>query len=257
MQCDECQVRILERTAGELDPRFENEVESHLEGCEACAREARLLESIGREIRSVGDVPVPRHFFVYEEKRGFFDWLPFARQYPGWAVAFSVVVLLAGAMVVASLGRLNVRYAEGALVVAFGELPPLGKDQASWRAEVLEETRLVAREENEKGVGALRDEMTASFKNLRGDQERYFEQRLGSLETELAGKVDASNQDLQRGLESTLVRLGTTLASQHQSDILLLNRRLERSESLGRLQVSQTDAVMSALVQISDARQRP
>ena len=67
--CEEVRDWVPRALMSDLAPGDERLLNAHLLECAACAGEQRLYVDTLSQVRSVSDVPVPKHFFVYPDER--------------------------------------------------------------------------------------------------------------------------------------------------------------------------------------------
>ncbi len=123
-QCDRFRLQLAPALFGDLDERERADLQSHLHVCPDCRAEKAELEQTLGVLQSTQDVEVPRHFFVYDS--GLF-WSPL-----GWLQQLSrvgkgAVLMAVGAVLLAvglALSEVQIRVKEGAVTLAFGQLPP-------------------------------------------------------------------------------------------------------------------------------------
>ena len=144
--CSTYQSQIPKGLMGELNPSDQQALESHIEECSVCSRERELYAETVRQLSSAGDVPVPRHFFVYSEEPPASRWQALPRLLLSWRTAAIAAGLAA---VVLALAPMQVRSERGAFVVSFGRpavtaqplASPEAVDVAKLKAETPEHCR--------------------------------------------------------------------------------------------------------------------
>ena len=123
--CEEMRDWIPRALMSDLTPAEERSLNAHLADCVTCAGEQRIYIDTLSQVRSVSDVPVPKHFFVYpDERRSFF--VGFLRGFtPGWKLASSLVVGTLVILAVLVAARFQFRAEQGIYSFSFGRPLPV------------------------------------------------------------------------------------------------------------------------------------
>ncbi|UCF36082.1 MAG: zf-HC2 domain-containing protein [Acidobacteriota bacterium] len=257
-ECDRFIELIKDELAGELDQAEASRLEEHLTSCGSCRNEKAVLEKLLLHMRAVEEEPVPRHFFVYEERKASI-WESLKALLFGWNLAAAGSVAAAMILAVLLLSQVTLTYGEGTFAVSFGgrlEKQATEADLKQLREELLGSFRQIAQEENASVLESLRSEWRTSLVKFGEESQVQLEQRVGAMEQQVGLTIDRRNARLQRQMESTIGNLGNLLIAQHESDMRTVRQQLNQSANFNRIQANQTDAIVATLVQLADATTR-
>jgi hypothetical protein len=255
-KCDQFREQIGPYLFGDLEPESRKKLEGHLSDCSDCASHRAELESTLGVLRSAPEAEVPRHFFVYEPHANLSPFGLLRQMSPVWkwglAAGFATLFLLAGA----AIANFQVRFSQGAMSVAFGELPaevqPIDLEalQTDLAAVVDEKLKV----ERQQWLTEVRAEFTDSLNTLDTRQRSQLAAVISKTQSFFDEKLAAESLALQSGFEDGLVRVYGTLQNQHQADMGNLNDRVDLVSVAGQLHSSQTQALTSTLMQFADLR---
>jgi hypothetical protein len=259
-ECSKYRALIPAGMLGDLGREEQDALRRHLTECAPCRSEQELYAGTFNLMRSETDVPVPKHFFVYEEASRtrpsqLFRSLPFAWQWA--AAAFAALVLLVCA---AALSRLQVRADGGALMVGFGSLPALQTtpplDPAELEAKILRAVYERSRAESADWVMTLRAEIAASQRSLTRRQRDFVDKALAGLEARMTHSMTAAVTSMEQRSDRTLSGLYQAIATQREADLSAIESRFNRIAVNGEIRSSETDAILEALLEVAELRTR-
>ena len=258
--CEEARSWVPRALMNDLAPADQQALDAHLADCTACACEQRLYIDTLSQVRSVSDVPVPRHFFVYPEERRF-SVMQFLRGLtPGWKLAASFAAMTLAIVAILGAARVQFRAEQGVYSFSFGRPLPImapAKDSAAQAAQIealrvelrgLLEAR--SRTERAEWMKALQQEIDES--NRSSDRQRQqWNAALANLESRLNGRLDESAVVLRAGLQQSTNDVFRALQRQRQQDLALTSTRLERLATQGELKDQETDEILATLLQVA------
>jgi hypothetical protein len=244
---------------GELNDSDQQALESHIEECSVCSRERELYAETVRQLSSAGDIPVPRHFFVYSEGPASSRWKALPRLLLSWRTAAIAAGLAA---VVLALAPMQVRSERGALVVSFGRAPvitqpsvsPEAVDVAKLRAELLSVIEEKSRAERLEVIRTMRAELASSNAAFTRKQRALLEAALSGAEARLDERLAATATSLETGTRNSLALFYRTMALQNERDFTAVNDRLNRLALSGERKNNQTDAILETLLEVAEVR---
>ena len=248
---------IPRAVAGDLGAEEQESLNLHLAECAPCSREQALYAETLRVMRRAGDVPVPKHFFVYREQ---FEnpWQIFSRMSRAWQFASAVVILLLGVFTAAAATRLHVRAESGALILSFGEPalrrisspPPL--DVAAIEARIVERVKADNRKDKLELLRTLRTDIEKSNRALTERQRKILQAALSDVEMRLSGQVATAESRLEARSDKAIADLYQVVSAERATDLAVFDNRLNRLAVNGEIRGSQTDAILETLLQVAD-----
>lgn len=233
-------------------------LELHVAECAACAQEQALFANTIQQLATAGDVPVPRHFFVYPEKGRHLLWQGFQRLAFGWKAAFAALLITLAVLAVANL---QVKTGKGGLTLTIGRtaetetVPAI--DVSALKAELLQQIDARFRQEQVQQIKVLRDELARSDRNseLTRQQKRLLASALAELEARVSEHVLRTGVTLQAGVDRSLAEMYQAVQVQRRRDQSMIER-LERVVFEGEMKDKETDAILDTLLQVAELRVR-
>jgi len=258
--CDHFRSLIPRAMLADLDPAEQRELDLHLAECAPCAGERELYaQTLGR-MRSLEDVPVPRHFLVYPEQRQSNPWRLFRSLTPVWQGSLAAGILILFLVSAAAATRIQVGTRDGALVLAFGgALPAETKPVPAARLDTTEMEARIARIVEEKNrkeelewIRKLRAELAQSQRGFTRNQRTLLEAALGTLETRVNARVDETARTLDERRAQSLTALYQAIKLQQDSGLALVDAKLNRLAINGEKKNSEIDAILDTILQVAD-----
>ncbi len=251
---------IPKSVLADLSGEEQRELSRHLSECASCAAESEMYATTIGQMKSLGNVDVPKHFFVYPEERSFSPWGLFRLLSPAWQAGIAACILLVGTMTALVAAKVQVRGGKDGLVIAFGKMP----ETRTLPAPTLDTSRLeerilkIAEEQNRKEstewVRTLRSEISQSQKTLTQNQRTILETALAGLENRMNNRVEASARALEERGDRSMTNLYQTLSRQRDRDMTAIDTRLSRIALNGEIKNNQTDAILETLLQVAELR---
>lgn len=248
--CEEYQRFLKDQLAGELEAYSEELLTQHLLECAQCAQEAKLLQGVWKELKAYEEEPVRSHFFVYEPERltlrQVLTRLPFPWKLATLGGSVALVLVAALALLNASL-----KIEPGAVVLTFGTANMESLRFDSMKAELIDHLQAVSREEKTEWMTELKSEFSSALSESEQKQQTLVKTAL----EELDGRNSRANQvreaQLQARLNASLKSFGSAMLARHDRDIAAVNRQLTGFANYDRFQASQTDAIMTTLIEMA------
>lgn len=254
-ECKKYREQIAKGLFEDLEPAQTEAVEAHLRHCSDCAEQRILLLSTLSELRSLEEAPPPRHFYVYEDRGRSAFWNLFRQTSLLWrAVAgatLAVLLLLGGA----AASNLQMRVDEGVVTLGFGKLstqPEINPEQL--KAEVLRAAQNQLLESRGEWMAQVRQEISQSEIALTQKQQDRLKLALDRMEGRFNDRIADEGAILEAKLNDSAVHIYRTLSRERQEQLALLNDRIDLLSVKGRIQGSQTEALMATVLQMADLR---
>jgi len=253
--CEEVRNWVPRALMSDLAPGDERSLNAHLAECAACADEQRLYVETLSQVRSVSDVPVPKHFFVYPaERRSFL--MGFLRGVtPGWKLASSLAIGTMAILAVLVAARFQFRAEQGVYSFSFGRPLPVAtpaEDSAvrieALRAELTGLLQAMSRAERVEWMNALQREMKESNR-FNSRQQKQWNAALAMLETRLNDRMEDNALALTADMQRSTNNVFRALQRQRQQDLALTRTRLEHLATQGELKDQETEQILLALLQ--------
>jgi hypothetical protein len=261
--CGQIRETIPRKLLGDLSPDELQRLDAHLITCAECRLEEQQYQQTFQRMRGVEDVPVPRHFFVYEAERKPSLWTVFRSMSFGWQGATATAALGIVLLITFSAAGLRVRFEPGALIVSLGgKMTPTAQPAASAAELQAMETRIlqISEQKNRKEmldwVRTLREEMARGNQNLNQRQRTMMQTALNTLEYRLENRISETAQTLGTTTAKSLGDLYTTVNLQRERDVTAFNERLSQVVLNGETRSNQTDVILDALLQAAELRLR-
>ena len=262
MECRHYRDQIPQALLGDLGADALELLNAHLSECPACKQEEQLYAHTLAQLRSVGDSPVPRHFFVYGQARRESPWTSFRRMSLAWQGVAASLIVAAAIMAVLTVAKLQVRFEGHAMILSFGGAPPArpapqaapALDTQALEARILQ----VAEERNRKDVldwvRTLRGEIAKGNRRLDERQRTVLQAALTNVEKRMAGALSETVQTMETRTDRSLSNLYTTVNLQRERDVNTFNDRLDRVALTNETRNNQTDAILETLLQAAELR---
>ena len=213
-------------------------------------------------MRSLEDVPVPRHFLVYPEERATNPWKLFRTMSWAWQGAAALLLLIVGISAVLAATRLQARFEGGVFTVAFGKLPVAPSPQApsptidvpALEARILQIVEQRDRKERLEWVKTLRGEMAQIGRGLTRQQQVALDTALARLETGMGNRIELTARSILDQNERSVAGLYQTVSRQRDRDIAAIDGKFARLAVNNEIKSTQTDAILETLLQVAELR---
>jgi len=264
--CSQYRGQIPDLLLGELPDQARKALEQHLGECRPCAEERELFAAAIGELRTLGDVPVPRHFFVTAEEPRRSPWSLYLQLSTAWRVSLAGAAAVLCLVAVLASARFQVRAEDGMLVLGFGRLPALAQsvvavpappvDTAALQAEIVRVLEEKNRRENLEWVRTLRAEIGRSNRTLTEQQKTVLQSALAGLENRMDDRLAATARALEEGTKQSLDSLYQAVSLDREKDYASTRALINRVALNTEAKSSQTDVILDTLLQVADLRTR-
>jgi hypothetical protein len=260
LNCDDaCRIWIPKALAGDLGQVELEQLDTHLLECPSCSKEQELYANTLQQLRTAADLPVPRHFFVYQEGRHSWRAMMSRLVRPVWRFALGAVAALVVAFSALVASHFQFKQEAGVYSFSFGR--PLTVKETSTRSpadvEVLkrELLRLLARRsehDRQLWMDALHQEVRQTSQKLTRQQQRQWDSALARLEARLNNRIESQSLTLKAGVDRSMGNLYQALQLQRQQDLATTRTRLERIAAEGELKNRETEEILTTLLQVAE-----
>lgn len=252
-ECSINQQRIPRSFVGDLAEEELRALELHMADCLPCRAEHERYGETLQMLRSAGDEPVPRHFFVYPQEHASNPWQIFRQMMPRWQAATALVVLAFLTVGIAAASGLQVRKDSGSWALSFG----IGRSEAPIDINALKADILRTAEERNREfaigyIQTLRSEITGSRLDLTQQQQVQLAAAFSSLESRLGQRIDAAAENVRAGSQKTAIDLYQTVSAQQTQDMNAVNTRIDKVADAVDTKARQTDTILETLLQVAN-----
>ena len=262
--CRYFQEQIPRGMIGDLETAEQLSLDAHLAECVACRQEKELYVGTFRQMRSLEDVAVPRHFFVYPQERAANPWLLFRMMHPAWQGVAAAGLLVVVAFAALAASHVQVRSANGAWTIAFGDLPALSPapapspkiDTAALEAKILQIVEEKNRKENLEWVRTLRSEINRSQTTMTRQQQIVLETALAGLESRMGGRIEQTARSVEERNDRSIANLYQAVSRQRELDLARVESKLTGLAVSGEIKETQTNAILETLLQVAELRMK-
>jgi len=237
-ECNEYQKKIARSFLEDLTSEEKLSLDEHLAECPHCRSEQESYARTFQAMQSVGNEPVPHHFFIHPEEKKYNLWEIFHLLKPRWqvmTVALAGLLFLAGAGLVLSLTRNNF-------------------DVAALRKDFLK----AAEEQNNQARAAWLQEAQAEIARSRTDltqqQKTELMAAMNRLDSRWTGRLNAAQSRAKSDTRDMAVNLYRTVAQDRAQDLRFINLRFDSIETNNAIETRQTDAMIGTLLQAAELR---
>lgn len=235
-ECIEYQPMIVKSLLGDLPVDEQRMLDTHLAGCPQCRSEKETYSRTLNLMQSVGDEPVPRHFFVQPKERELNPWEIFRMLKPGWQ---AITAGLAGLFLLAGLC--------GILGFARGSV-----DVAALKKDFL----MAAEEQNHRMAENFLQEARAEIDHSRTDLTQQQRIELAAavdyIDSRLKERLKLTETQMREESQKMAVDVYRTVAQQRAQDLNLINLRFDGIETKNALDTHQTDTILGTLLQVAE-----
>jgi hypothetical protein len=261
--CGEIRDSIPRKLLGDLPPDSVQAFAAHLSTCADCREEEQLVLRTLSKMRAAEDVPVPRHFFVYEPQSRPSPWALFRGMSFAWQAATAAAMLSVLILGAVSAAGLRIRMEPGALILSLGDkqgpAAVTGPNQAEMQAienRIIQVAEQKSRKEILDWVRTLREEMAQGSHNLDQRQRTLIQTALNTVERRAETRLAETTQTLENRTSKSLGDLYTTVNLQRERDVAAFNDRLSQVALNGETRSNQTDVILDTLLQAAELRLR-
>jgi len=243
--CRSCRDLLNRDPFEELTPEERRDLDAHVTLCRDCARERQALTETMEAMGSVEEVPPPKHFFVYEERRSS-PWSSFRRLSPVWQGALAAAALAGLVLVALTAARLHLRWEEGVLLASFGDAPRERLARA-WKHELLTVAQARSRAADLEWMDRLRRELARSREEQSGQMQVLLASGLREIEDRVDLQVATGTRRVESDTRLALSRFRQLVSQQRKRDLAILGRQLDGFATRNQIQSERTDLLMTAI----------
>jgi hypothetical protein len=260
--CDHFRNEIPRALLADIDSTQQQALDRHLAECAPCSAEKELYAQTFRRMHTMEDVPVPRHFLVYPEEHRANPWQLFRGLSLAWQGSIAAVMLILLITSGMAAARMQFKAEDGAYVINFGSPAPSKispaptpiLDTAALEARILQAVEEKNRKESLEWIRTLRAEIARSQKGITRDQRTLLDTALINLETRMSARLDETARSLEERNSRSLSTFYQAMKLQRESDLAVVDSKLNRLALNGEIKSSQTDAILDTLIQVTDFR---
>jgi hypothetical protein len=261
-ECSAYRSLIPRSMMGDLHIKDQQSLDMHLAECGSCRLEHSQYVETFRQMHLCGDLPVPKHFFVYSGERSENPWSAFRRMSFAWQGAISATVLLFFIFAAAAAMRLNLRVGTGDWILGFGDAVPAQTvlvpapviDTVALEARVLSIVEDRNRREKLESLRALRAEIAKSNRAATEVQRRVLQAAFTDMEARLGAEILETRRSLEDRSDRSLAGLYQIISSERARDIAAVDTSLSRLAANGEKRNDQTDAILETLLQVAELK---
>ena len=258
--CGRYRNQIPQALLGDLGPGGLERLNTHLSECPACKQEERLYARTLDQLRSVGDSPVPRHFFVYGQGHRESPWALFRSMSLAWQGAAASLIVAVALLAALAAAKLQVRFEDRAVILSLGSAPaarPAPQAVPAIDTQALEAKILQAAEERNRKdvldwVRTLRNEIAQGNRRLDERQRAVLQAALTNVEARMTNAVSETVRAMEARTDRSLSDLYATVNLQRERDANAFNDRLNRVALNSETRSNQTDAILETLLQAAE-----
>lgn len=261
-ECGHYRNQIPQALLGDLRSDELERLSAHLLECPTCKQEEQLYTHTLDQLRSVGDSPVPRHFFVYGQARRESPWTLFRSLSVAWQGAAASLIVAVALLAALSAAKLQARFEGRAMILSFGSAPaarPVLQAAPAIDAQALEAKILQVAEERNRNevlywVRTLRSEIAQGSRRLDERQRAVLQAALTNVENRMTSTISETVQAVEARTDKSLNDLYATVNLQRDQDVNAFNDRLHRVALNNETRSNQTDAILETLLQAAELR---
>ncbi len=252
-QCSDHQKRIQRLFLGELTVEEQQALERHLAECLQCRSEKESYAQTLRLLKSAGDEPVPRHFFVYAQEPGSNPWQIFCQMKPLWQAVTIAAVAMFLFMGIAAVSRIQMRSDPGGWAISFG-----GSiiDIDSLKEDILQTAYERNNEASIAQIQEVRAELARSFMELRQQQQADLITALTRLDNNFNERITMAEGNVRADTQTLAVGLYQTISQQRAQDLSIINLRFDSIEANNAIKAQRTDTILGTLLEVAELRLR-
>ena len=253
MQCSDFQQRIPRALLGDLSADEQRALDLHLAACPSCRQEGDTYAETLRLMRSAGDEPAPRHFFVYPQERAAGPWQSFRAMSFRWQAAAAGAAAFLVLLGFLSVSGVRVHADGNAWTLSFGRSDTTAEpDLAALKAEVLRAADERNREFAKELLGGLQSGIERVRTELTSQQRTQLAAAMTSLEERFNNRITLTAGDLRGATQKSMVDLYRAVSQQNEQDFATINARLDSAVERSEARANQTDAILDTLLQIAN-----
>jgi hypothetical protein len=259
-ECRQFQNEIPKALLGDLNPEALQRLKAHLAQCEACRREEQLYtQMFGQLHAGEHDVPVPRHFFAFENARRPSLWTLFRSMSFAWQGAAASAALILAVAGILALASVQLRFDHGAMILSFGQAPVPSPetpkiDTKELEARILQVAEKKRREEMLEWVRTLRREIATGNRQMDQRQRTLIQTALTDLENRMNTNLVTTAQVLQARTDQAVGDLYGNIKLQREKDDKAFTARIQKVAMDANFRNAQTDAILDTLLQVAELR---
>jgi len=252
-ECSEHQKKIAAYCLEDLSDKERQALEAHLSSCSQCGSERDGYERTLKQLASVEDEAIPRHFFIYPEERISNPLQLFRQISPAWQAALACAAILMISLSIAAISRLQIRSNSAGWAVGFGITEI---DTAALKQEILAAAAQKDREAGSAWVNEMRNEISRSSANLLMRQKVQLKAALDQTDSRLTAKIKNSEGQVKEDTRMLISDMYRVVSQQRTRDLQAINLRLDSTEANNAVKAHQTNEILDTLLQVADLELR-
>jgi hypothetical protein len=237
-ECSEYQKNIAKSLLGDLTAEEARALENHLAACLQCQEEKESYLQTLQLMKSVGNEPVPHHFFVHPQERELTPWALFRLMKPRWQ---AMAAALAGLFIVIS-------------IVWIMGLTRTEVDVAALKKDILKAVADQDRELRAAWLQEVQAEIARSQTELTKQHKIELAASFARLDSHLTKRMTTAEDRVRDETKEIAVNLYRTVTRDRARDLKLIDLRFDRMETNNAIETRQTDAILDTLLQAAELR---
>ena len=252
-ECHEYQKNIPALLLGDLSAEDRKKLEAHLATCSHCRSESESYAMTVRQLESLGEEPVPHHFFVYPEERAQSP-IKLFRQIPlGWTAALASAAVLMFAVGIAAISGFQVQADSSGWAVSFGRSHA---DLTALRKDILQAVENQNQKARSAWIQEMRMEMTRSVGSLDAQQKAQFIKALARMDSRTVERIANSEGQMRDDTRKLISDLYRVMAQERARDLEAINLRFDSTDANNAIKARQTNEILGTLIQVADLKLR-
>jgi hypothetical protein len=247
--CNEYQKKIAGSFLEDLSEKEREQLEAHLAACPYCRSEQAGYAEALELMKTAGDGPVPRHFFVRGEDQSLSPWGLFRHMKPLWRAATAAIAALLLLVCTAAITRLQIRSGPPGWAISFG-----GTDIEVLRSDILKAAEAQSLQSMNTRLQEVRVEMRQSNAAAALHQRDYLAAELSHLDSRLEKRIARAEGNLRSDAQALIYDVYQAVSRQRAQDFEIMNLRFDAMEANNAVKARQTNDILGTLLQVAEMR---
>jgi hypothetical protein len=250
-ECNEHQKNIPALLLGDLTPQEKEKIEAHLATCSYCRSERESYTNTIHQLGTVGNEPVPRHFFIYPEERASNPWKLFRLMPLGWQAALASAAMLMFVVGMAAISRLQIQSNPGGWTISFGRADV---DLAALKKDILNDAEKKNLEARSAWIQDVQNDISHSYDRLSRQQQAQLTDALIRMDSRVTGRITNSEGQVRDDTRKLVSDLYHVISQERAQDLEAVNLRFESSDANNAIKTRQQNEILGTLLQVADLR---